>query len=231
MSAQAGRHERCRAVEEKAAMAEWNDWQQDGGEFPAEQYREAVSHLHAQEALLRRTKEAAAAEERRIRRIRQRRIVSIAAAAAAVILLAVGAVSMQALRTRQDSGAQTDRTETAAVFRYLGKAQSAEDGPQPVGRGGADEAAGGGTSIRLTADTEAPSYADWIEAEEITVQDMTLWVGRSDTDGTWRAWAPSDDGGTAGYTAVSDLTEEDLTKEAFAQEVYALVRETAAEGE
>ena len=229
MSAQTERHERCRAVEERAAMAEWNDWQQDGGEFPAEQYREAVSHLHAQEAMLRRTKEAAAAEERRIRRIRQRRIVSIAAAA--VILLAVGAVSMQSLRTRQDGGIQADGTETAAVSRYLGRAQSAEDGPQPVGRGGADEAAGGGTSIRLTADTEAPSYADWIGAEEITVQDMTLWVGRSDTDGTWRAWAPSDDGGTAGYTAVSDLTEEDLTKEAFAQEVYALVQETAAESE
>ncbi len=228
MSAQAGRHERCRAVEERAAMAEWNDWQQDGGEFPAEQYREAVSHLHPQEAMLRRTKEAAAAEERRIRRIRQRRIVSIAAAA--VILLAVGAVSMQSLRTRQDGGIQADGTETAAVSRYLGRAQSAEGGPQPVGRGGADEAAGGGTSIRLTADTEAPSYADWIGTEEITVQDMTLWVGRSDTDGTWRAWAPSDDG-TAGYTAVSDLTEEDLTKEAFAQEVYALVQETAAESE
>ena len=225
MSAQAGRHERYRAVEERAAMAEWNDWQQDGGEFPAEQYRKAVSHLHAQEALLRRTKEAAAAEERRIR---QRRIVSIAAAA--VILLAVGAVSMQSLRARQDSGAQTDRTETTTVSRYLGKAQSAEGGPQPVGRGGADEAAGGGTSIRLTVDTEAPSYADWIGTEEITVQDMTLWVGRSDTDGTWRAWAP-DDSGTAGYTAVSDLTEEDLTKEAFAQEVYALVQETAAESE
>ena len=228
MSAQAGRHERYRAVEERAAMAEWNDWQQDGGEFLAEQYREAVSHLHAQEALLRRTKEAAAAEERRIRRIRQRRIVSIAAAA--VILLAVGAVSMQSLRMRQDSGTQVDRTETTTVSRYLGRVPSAEDGPQPVGQGGADEAAGGGTSIRLTVDTEAPSYADWIGTEEITVQDMTLWVGRSDTDGTWRAWAP-DDSGTAGYTAVSDLTEEDLTKEAFAQEVYALVRETAAEGE
>lgn len=84
-----------------------------------------------------------------------------------------------------------------------------------------------GSRLWIEKVDEAPSFYEGLSTEHITVHGVNIFVAQ-DTDGTWMAYARKSG---QRYLISGELTENDIDREAFAEEAYELLMETIGNAE
>ena len=130
--------------------------------------------------------------------------------------------------------------ETAEAEEYVDENSDADgyvDGAASVENNGYDDSAYGetekkqensyidsiyGSRLWIEKIDEAPSFYEGRGTEHLTVHGITIYMAQ-DTDGTWVAYVRKS---AQRYLISGELTENDIDREAFAEEAYELLMET-----